>query len=388
MGVSSVSGLSFFDWENLRLIRRIDIQPTHVYWAENASLIALATTDQYFILKYHSEAVLNADENAEDIEDAFEMVAEMSEVVKTGCWIGDCFIYTNSVNRINYFVGGEVVTISHLDRPMYLLGYVPKDNRLYLCDKELGIVSYSLLLSVLEYQTAVMRKDFETADRVLPTVPKEHRTRVAHFLEKQGFKRQALEVSTDPEHRFELALSLGDLETAHTLAKEASSQQKWQQLASLATQQGKLRLAQECLHHAQDFGGLLLLATSTGNGSMIEKLGQAADESGKNNISFLSNFLLGKVDECLEILIKTDRIPEAAFFARAYAPSKISYVVKLWKEKLSAVSEKAGQSLADPEQYENLFPGYREALKVEEYLREEYKTKIPASKFSTLPVII
>jgi len=113
------------------------------------------------------------------------MVAEMSEVVKTGLWVGDCFIYTNSVNRVNYFVGGEVVTVSHLDRPMYLLGYVPRDNRLYLCDKELSVVSYSLLLSVLEYQTAVMRKDFDTANRVLPTVPKEHRTRVAHFLEKQ-----------------------------------------------------------------------------------------------------------------------------------------------------------------------------------------------------------
>jgi coatomer subunit beta' len=30
-----------------------------------------------------------------------------------------------------------------------------------------------------------MRKDFETADQVLPTIPKEQRTRVAHFLEKQ-----------------------------------------------------------------------------------------------------------------------------------------------------------------------------------------------------------
>lgn len=58
-------------------------------------------------------------------------------------------------------------------------------NRLYLNDKELNVVSYSLLLSVLEYQTAVMRGDFETADRVLPTVPRDHRTRVAHFLEKQ-----------------------------------------------------------------------------------------------------------------------------------------------------------------------------------------------------------
>ena len=37
---------------------------------------------------------------------------------------------------------------------------------------------------------------------MLPTVPKEQRTRVAHFLEKQGFKKQALAVSSDPEHRF------------------------------------------------------------------------------------------------------------------------------------------------------------------------------------------
>ena len=68
---------------------------------------------------------------------------------------------------------------------MYLLGYIPKENRLYLGDKELNVVSFSLLLSVLEYQTAVMRRDFETADRVLPSVPREQRTRVAHFLEKQ-----------------------------------------------------------------------------------------------------------------------------------------------------------------------------------------------------------
>lgn len=68
---------------------------------------------------------------------------------------------------------------------MYLLGYIPKDSRLYLGDKELNVVSYSLLLSVLEYQTAVMRGDFDTAHSVLPSIPWEQRTRVAHFLEKQ-----------------------------------------------------------------------------------------------------------------------------------------------------------------------------------------------------------
>lgn len=70
-------------------------------------------------------------------------------------------------------------------RTMYLLGYIPKDDRLYLGDKELNVISYSLVLSVLEYQTAVMRRDFGTADKVLPTIPREQRIRVAYFLEKQ-----------------------------------------------------------------------------------------------------------------------------------------------------------------------------------------------------------
>lgn len=71
-----------------------------------------------------------------------QVLGEVPESVKTGLWVGDCFIYTNGVNRINYYVGGEIVTISHLDRTMYLLGYVARENRLYLGDKELNIVSY------------------------------------------------------------------------------------------------------------------------------------------------------------------------------------------------------------------------------------------------------
>lgn len=49
----------------------------------------------------------------------------------------------------------------------FKLGYTPKESRLYLCDKDHSIVSYRLILSVLEYQTAVMRRDFDTADKVI-----------------------------------------------------------------------------------------------------------------------------------------------------------------------------------------------------------------------------
>lgn len=193
-------------------------------------------------------------------------------------------------------------------------------------------------------------------------------------------------VSTDPEHRFELALALEDMSTAHELAKEANSQQKWRQLASLATQQGKLDLVRECLSNAEDHAGLLLLATSTGNSDLIKQIASDTDNLGKNNISFLTNFLLCDIDKCLEILIKTDRIPEAAIFASTYAPSRMSECVKLWKAKLAKTNEKAAAALADPEEYPNLFPGYREALEVERYMREQYKKQIPAHMYDQLKV--
>jgi coatomer subunit beta' len=42
------------------------------------------------------------------VEDAFELLHEIQERVRTGLWVGDCFIYTNSTWRLNYCVGGEV----------------------------------------------------------------------------------------------------------------------------------------------------------------------------------------------------------------------------------------------------------------------------------------
>lgn len=101
---------------------------------------------------------------------------------------------------------------------------------------------------------------------------------------------------------------------------------------------------------------------------MIHILGESSLKQGKHNISFLSSFLLGDLNACLDNLIQTNRLPEAAFFARSYIPNKITYVVQLWRAELAKVNEKAGQSLADPDQYENLFPTLQELLKTEQFL--------------------
>lgn len=91
-----------------------------------------------------------------------------------------------------------------------------------------------------------MRGDLERASEVLPSIPKEHHNRcvtfglakwlnmsnlrdeyvswiliisslidsVAHFLESRGMIEDAIEVATDPDYRFELAIQLGRLEVA------------------------------------------------------------------------------------------------------------------------------------------------------------------------------
>lgn len=80
LGVRSVTGLAFYDWETLGLVRRIEIQPRHVFWSESGELVCLATEDSYFILRHNSSIVATARAKpdsgllSEDgIEDAFEV---------------------------------------------------------------------------------------------------------------------------------------------------------------------------------------------------------------------------------------------------------------------------------------------------------------------------
>lgn len=58
----------------------------------------------------------------------------------------------------------------------------------------------------------------------------------------------------------------------------------------------------------------------------------------------------------------------------------------LWKTELGKINEKAGQSLADPTQYENLFPGFQDSLKVQQFLKQD--DLLPACAFTQIPLNI
>nr|KAJ0224943.1 hypothetical protein LSAT_V11C100014470 [Lactuca sativa] len=378
--------ICFYDWAECRLIQRIDVNVKNLYWADSGDMLAISSDSSFYILQYNHDVVsahLDSGRSVDEqgIEDSFKLLYEVSERVRTGLWVGDCFIYTNSSWRLNYCVGGEVTTMFHLDRPMYLLGYLANQSRVFLIDKEFNVIGYTLLLTLIEYKTLVMRGDLDKASTVLPSIPKEHHNSVAHFLESRGMIDEALEVATDPDYRFELAIQLGKLEIAKDIALVAQSESKWKQLGELAMSTGLLEMAEDCLKHANDLSGLLLLYSSLGDAEEIAKLALVAKENGKNNVAFACLFMLGKLEDCLQLLVDSNRIPEAALMARSYLPSKVSEIVALWRKDLNKVNQKAAESLADPEEYPNMFEDWQIALEVEERATETRSSYPPAEEY-------
>lgn len=388
LAVRSNEFVCFYDWAECRIVRRIDVQVKDVYWSDNGELVALSSGSSFYILRYNHGLVTERLESTapgagdeQGVEDAFSVLHEVSERVRTGCWVGDCFIYNNSSWRLNYCVGGEVTTMFHLDRPMYLLGYLAAQSRVYLIDKEFNVMSYTLLLSLIEYKTLILREDWEGAEAILPTIPTDQLNSVARFLEAQGRTEDALRVATDPDYKFDLAVQLGRLEVAQEIAVQAQSEVKWKQLGELALSAGKLDLGEECLSNAADLSGLLLLYSAQGSIEGLEKLAAMAQEKGKNNVAFLCLFLLGRPETCISLLCESGRIPEAAFLARTYVPSKVSEVVELWKNDLKKINQKAAESLADPMEYPNLFPNWDLALKAEKLEQPQRGGAVAAQRY-------
>jgi len=400
------SAVLFYDWESGEFVRKIDVCPKEVYWSDAGNMVLLACEDTAYVLSHNAQVTASAiamgQISPEDgVDGSFELLYEISDTITTGKWVGDCFIYINNTGRLNYSVGGNIQNLVHLDTSAAgtskhrILGYLAKEDRVYLVDKSLNISSHKVMLAVLQYQTAVMRGDFDAANELLPSIPESEYTTVARFLESQGFKEEAMAVTTDSDHKFDLALELGHIDVAHNLLDEVPEEDrdstdtlaKWKRLSDLALKDTNLALCESASKASNDFSGLLLLYSATGNAAGMEELAKAAEEGGKTNVAFVAYLLTGNVEACADLLIATKRLPEAAFFARTYLPGRVDEIVQLWKGDLSKVSESAANALASPSENPDLFPDQDVALQVQQmFLAQRDAVSaagVPASDYPT-----
>lgn len=368
LGIKSNTFLNFYDWETGVCVRRVDAVVNNVYWSDSEH-VAIACDDAFYILHFNRAAYQSALDRTggrigdEGVEEAFDFINEVPEGAKTGCWVGECFVYSNSLNRLNYVVGGQVATLSHFDWPIYVLGYIARDGRIFFTDKDINVSSFALPSTLIEYQIAILRGDEAAAAEILPKVPSDQLSRVARFLESQGFKELALDISTDQEHKFELAIQLQQLDVAYEIAAQVDQEEKWKILGDAAMGDWKFALAEECLKHAHDIEGLLLMYQAAGNVSGMVSVAEMAKNVGKHNIAFLANFYLTRLEECVDLLESTNRIPEAAFFSQTYLPGAVPEVVSKWRNWLKKENKGViAKNLADPISHPDFFSDYQDGL--------------------------
>jgi len=378
IGVRSTDFVCFYDWAEGRLVRRIDVLPKLIIWSDDGSHVVLACSDSFYVLKHDKDAVAaawlgGAQMDEDGLEIAFDCENEVSDKVVSGLWVGDCFVYVAHSKRMVCLVAGSQETIAHLDRLQYLLGYMPDQGKLFLLDKELNVTPYTLHEALVQYQSAIMRQDFAAAEGYFEQLPESMYNRVARFMENQGYAAEALQISKDDDHRFELATQLGKLHLAADIIVGISQQAnpampprgKWKTLGDVALEQGDFTLARRCFAEAKDLSALFLVQTANGDADELANTAKLAQDTGVANVACMCYLLLNDVKSALQVLIKANRLPEAAFFARTYCPSQLAEVVKLWKEDLSTVNQAVSELLADPLQHPGVFPDYDLTLSAE-----------------------
>lgn len=378
LGVRLSGVVCFYDWDTGRLVRRVDIddEVTDIVWSDNGALVALLTAgaeNETYILSFDrsvfEEALARADDGDADGDDAFDVLYTLPspEPLLLGKFLGDVFLYTTgTTNRLNYFVGGEVVNLLHFDHKYYIVGYKPAEGRVYLVDKLFNVVSWYVNSAVLELQTLVVRGDLEhlaplvdadgeqvpdvaaltPADlgphgACLALLQKLELNQLLRFFEKLGYLQLGFALLQDVESKFAIALATGDLAQAVALLEHDADQAKWKKVGDLALRAWDLVLAKQCFWRARDHASLLLVLSASNERAELQRLAQALEEKGQYNIAFQAWWLTGNVAACVAVLHKTARFPEAAFLGRTYG-LPVADTVALWRAQL----EKDGSAVA------------------------------------------
>ena len=124
------------------------------------------------------------------------------------------------------------------------------------------------------------------------------------------------------------------VEAAKNIAAEQDNGEKWRKVGDIALSRGFFTLAEECFERSQDFNSLLLFYSSYGDQEGLTKMAEKAMTMGKFNVAFEAYFLLAQPDKCPDVLVKSKRVAEATLFAKAYVPSRLAEMTKLWEANL------------------------------------------------------
>ncbi|CXI04062.1 coatomer subunit beta, putative [Plasmodium berghei] len=410
LGVKSNNFICFYDWNYYNMIRKIDINVKNVYWNDSGTYVAISTEESVYILSYNTkdetsnkdmkclepnDNINMGEENGNIVdENNFELENEINEYIESGIWIYDSFVYVSRNLRLYIYTKKFNDIYVYIDKYLYICGYVYEYDRIFLLDTNYNFYSFHIPIAYLQYQKYIINKDFEFADNLLSTIPEYLHNKLSLFLEKMGYKNKALTICTDLEKKFELALSIGNLQLCIEIIKQienkedkATVQNKYKALGDTSLIYNDISMAIHCYKKTNDYSSLLIILSTLGDKIGIEELGKICLKNKKYNIAFICYFLLHKINKCVDILVKSKNYAYASFFSRIYKPSLLPNILLKWKNNLNKTYQISPIELLTPDKNPEYFPDYELAIKCESIF-EKTQTLGVTQNYSTLKKLI
>lgn len=282
--------------------------------------MAVGTKDELFLLSYHPN---------ESEEAMFVLDHQLSLSATSATWIGEDCLLTGDGQKLEYVIDGQVCTLAAvLDKPLRVVGYLEAESLVVCTDKNASIVTYSLPTSVVAFQGLILGKQLSRAEQLLSTIPVTYHDRLSRFLSLHKVYDMALRIAKDSKLRFDLTLKTNQLDLAKKIAEEANERGKWRHLSKVAMKYGDLQLVQDAAMKALDTPTCLLLQACTGINDNLAKL---AEEVKQPQVSLASLMLSRSYDAAWQLIMRSGKFAEAAFFARTYCPHRIDESVQAWK---------------------------------------------------------
>lgn len=322
LGVSAGDFILFYDWTGQANLGRIDVEAAAVSW--DANTLVVKTLKSFFILRVHPE---------ETEDNIFELLHEIPDTFIGCLFISGLFFYVSESFKLNVVVAGRSFSLANIGLAAQPLEYLDNHERLFFFDSNCQTLSFKISQALIKLLVAcngeLSDDDEPLITRALGLADEENAT-IVKILQSLEKLELAFRVCKNPLQKIDFGIRQGHLDDCLALCEQVREPLAWKKLGDLALSNGRFDIAETAFANCDDLNSLLLIALSTANIELLERVSQTAQEKGNFSVAYAAFLNLSKPDKCLDLLLESNRYGEALIFARTYTPTRIPAVYSAW----------------------------------------------------------
>jgi len=251
-----------------------------------------------------------------------------------GClFISGLFFYVSESFKLNVVIAGRSFSLANIGFAAQPLEYLDNHERLFFFDSSCQTLSFKisqLLIKLLVSCNGELADDDEALISRALDLSEEENATIVKILQSLEKVQLAYRVCKNVLQKIDFGIRQGHLDECLALCEQVREPLAWKKLGDLALSNGRFDIAETAFSNCDDLNSLLLIALSTGNTELLERVSQTARDKNNFSVAYAAFLNLSKPDKCLDLLLESNRFGEALIFSRTYTPTRIPAVYSAW----------------------------------------------------------